>query len=339
MKAAVFHGVRDISIDDIQVPELNEYDVLVKVKACGVCGTDLHIYEGAKGAADCVPPTVLGHEFSGIVERVGAKVTEFSPGDRVTVDPNNVCGECRYCLSGKAHFCRHMIGTGTTADGGFAEYCRVHRRQLTKIGDHLSFEEGAMAEPVSCCLHGLDLTGVQTGDDVLIIGGGTIGQIMLRLCMAAGASRVAVLEPIARKRELALKSGAFLAENPLAEDSDSKLLKAFPYKFDRVIECVGSKATMENAIRFAGIASTVMLFGLTSPESTIEVYPYTIFQREITLRSSYINPYTIGRAVSLLNSGKLTVRDLITDVISLKDCLMIFTDASYRAQGKIMVRP
>ena len=334
MKAAVFHGVHNISIDDIQVPEPNDYDVLVKVKACGVCGTDLHIYEGAKGAADCKPPTVLGHEFSGIVERVGTKVTEFSPGDRVAVDPNNVCGECRYCLSGKAHFCSRMIGTGTTADGGFAEYCRVHRRQLTKIGDHLSFEEGAMAEPISCCLHGLDLTGVQTGDDVLIIGGGTIGQIMLRLCVAAGASRIAMLEPIAHKRELALKSGAVLAENPLAENTDSKLLKAFPFKFDRVIECVGSKATMENAIRFAGNASTVMLFGLTSPKCTIEVYPYTIFQREITLRSSYINPYTIGRAVSLLNSRKLTVRDMIMDVISLKDCLRLCLHEKYGIIGK-----
>ncbi len=339
MKAAVFHGVRDISIDEIPIPEPDDDEVLVKVEACGVCGTDLHIYEGAKGAADCVPPTVLGHEFSGVVERVGKNATEFSPGDRVAVDPNNICGECRYCLSGKAHFCLNMVGTGTTANGGFAEYCKVHKRQLNRIGDHLSFEEGAMAEPVSCCLHGLDLTGVQAGDDVLIIGGGTIGQIMLRLCSIAGASRIAMLEPVSHKRELALKSGAFMAENPLEESTDGKLQKAFPYKFDKVIECVGSGETMENAIRYAGNASTVMLFGLTNPDSTIKVYPYTIFSREITLKASYINPYTIGRAVALLNSGKLVVRDLITDVIPLKDCLKVFSDASYRTHGKIMVRP
>jgi threonine dehydrogenase-like Zn-dependent dehydrogenase len=257
----------------------------------------------------------------------------------VAIDPNNVCGACPSCLSGKAHFCLRMVGTGTTSDGGFAEYCLVHRRQLNRIGDELSFEEGAMAEPVSCCLHGLDLTEVRPGDDVLIIGGGTIGQIMVRLCALSGAARIALLEPVEQKRALALRSGACMAENPFDEGYETKLLSAFPGKFNKVIECVGSKATMENAVRFAGNASVVLLFGLTAPDCAMEIRPYDLFRNEITLKASYINPYTIARAVALLNSGRLQVRDLISDVIALEDCVKVFTDASYRTRGKIIIRP
>lgn len=162
---------------------------------------------------------------------------------------------------------------------------------------------------------------------------------MLRLCAIAGAARIALLEPVAQKRALALKSGAAIALDPLESGYEEEMLRAFPRKFNKVIECVGLKTTMENAIRFAGNASTVMLFGLTHPDCVMDVPPFYLFQHEITVKASFINPYTIGRAINLLNSGKLAVGDLITDEIPLTDCVKVFTDSSFRSHGKIVIAP
>ena len=170
-----------MTIEDRPVPAVGEGQVLIQVKACGVCGTDVHIYEGGQGAADCPPGTVLGHEFSGIVAQTGPGVGRVRVGDRVCVDPNKTCGECEYCQSGLDHFCQSMMGIGTTVDGGFAEYCVVPQSQVYPIGADTAFEEAAMAEPVACCLHGLDLCQIQPGSHVAVIGGGMIGQIMLQL--------------------------------------------------------------------------------------------------------------------------------------------------------------
>ena len=334
MKAVVFHGAHNVSVDEIAIPQIKKDHVLVKVKACGVCGTDIHIYNGAKGAADCIPPTVLGHEFSGIIESVGEGVEGWSIGDRVAIDPNNTCGECKWCLSGKAHFCTNMIGTGTTSDGGFAEYCLVHKRQLNRLADSLSFEEGAMAEPVSCCLHGMDLTEVRQGDKVLIIGGGAIGQIMLRLCVLAGAGELVLIDHHENKRELAAKSGA-----TFTAASSGEVRAAYPEGFDKVIECVGSIGSVEEALSCCGNKSTLMIFGLTAPDDSIRLRPYEIFSKEISIKASFINPYTIGRAINLLNTGRLKVDDLIKTRLPLAEAETVFTDKNMFRQGKVVVIP
>ena len=156
MKSAVFYGKHDLRVEESAKPAVGRRDVLINVKACGVCGTDVHIYEGDKGAADVTPPTILGHEFAGVVEAVGSDVTGFKPGDRVCIDPNHPCGCCEPCRDGINHYCEHMTGYGTTVNGGFAEYCSVDMQQVYKLGDHTSFEQGAMTEPVACCLHGIE---------------------------------------------------------------------------------------------------------------------------------------------------------------------------------------
>ena len=205
MRSAVFYGKHDLRVEEHEVPAVGPHDVLIQVKACGVCGTDVHIYEGDKGAAEVTPPTILGHEFAGIISEVGSQVKNYKPGDRVCIDPNCYCGACDPCRNGVAHYCENMIGYGTTVDGGFAEYCSVDERQVYLLGENTTFEQGAMAEPVACCLHGIDMCEIQPGHQVVVIGGGMIGLLMLQLAKLAGAAKVALLEPVENKREVGKK--------------------------------------------------------------------------------------------------------------------------------------
>jgi L-iditol 2-dehydrogenase len=339
MKALVYYGERDVRLEEIEkrMPEPNE--VLIKVKACGVCGTDMHIFEGAQGAAPTPPKTVLGHEFAGVVEAVGKDVTSVKEGDYVCVDPNDMCGECYYCVQGNAHFCENMIGIGTTVNGGFAEYCTVAAKQVYKISEKLPFEEWAMAEPIACCLHGMDLTGVKTGQTVMIIGGGTIGLIMLQLARNSGASTLILVEPISEKRKMARSLGADITIDPLTQSVEDVLNSYSIKSVDAVIECVGRKQTMLDAISYVGKGGTAMLFGLTEPACQIPLLPFDVFKKEITIKASFINPYTQKRAISLLDSKRIVVKDLITDIIKLEEAEDIFKTDKYKGRGKIVVVP
>lgn len=226
MRSAVFYGKHDLRIEDHEMPKVGPKDVLIQVKACGVCGTDVHIYEGDKGAAEVTPPTILGHEFSGVITEVGSEVQHYQVGDRVCIDPNCYCGACDPCRKGVAHYCEHMIGYGTTVNGGFAEYCAVDERQVYKLGEHTTFEQGAMTEPVACCLHGMDMCEIQPGHQVVIIGGGMIGLLQLQLARLAGAAKIALLEPVESKREVAEKLGADVCIDPIHEDVKARLKEA-----------------------------------------------------------------------------------------------------------------
>lgn len=339
MKKAVFYGKNDIRIVESDIPSIKENEVLVKVMACGVCGTDVHIYEGAKGAAECEPPKVLGHEFSGVIEAVGANVTRFKKGDRVCVDPNVLCDSCYYCLSGIGHFCENMTGIGTTVDGGFAEYCAVPQKQAYLLSDGTTFEQGAMAEPVACCLHGVDLCNIKPGSLAVVIGGGMIGLIILQLVQLAGASRVALIEPVEAKRQMALKLGASFCIDPGHEDVSEALKKNGMHRVEVVIECVGLPQTMKQAIDIAGKKSTVMMFGLTKPDEEIPVKPFGIFRKEIELKASFINPYTQGRAVELINSKKIDVVSMQCPPIPLEELPAVLSSEEMRKKGKYVVKP
>lgn len=339
MKAAVFYGKHDVRVTDMPMPEVGPNDVLIRVKACGVCGTDVHIFEGDKGAAECTPPTILGHEFSGVIEEVGSGVTAFAPGQRVCVDPNRTCGECSYCQSGLPHFCTGMIGTGTTTNGGFAQFCVVHQKQVYPLADNVSFEEGAMAEPVSCCLHGIDLCELTPGASVVVMGGGMIGLLMVQLAGLYGASRVVLSEPVAAKRELGKNLGADITVDPLHENLADVLRENGIDRVDAVIECVGRTGTIQQAIDIAGKRSVVMLFGLTKPDDEIAVKPFTLFEKEIVLKASYINPNTMPRAVRLISTGKINVRSMLQPVQPLERLSEILAAPKLRENGKAVISP
>ncbi len=336
MKAAVFYKKEDLRVEELPIPVIKEDEVLVRVRACGVCGTDVHIFCGDEGAAKTPAGTVLGHEFAGEIVEVGAAVKGYAVGDIVSVDPNKLCGECEYCRGGLGHFCTAMRGIGTTEHGGFAEYCAAPVSQLCKYPAGTPFEAAAMTEPVSCCLHGIDLCGIKPGATVAVIGCGMIGLLMLQLAKLSGAGTLIAIEPIADKREKALELGADYVLDPLSCDVKAEVEK-ITHQVDVVIECVGKTATMQQAVDIAGCYSTVMLFGLTSPDARMEIKPFQLFKKEITVKASFINPYTFERAKALIGSGKLDVTSMIYARPAVDELPGILADEKARVAGKYVV--
>lgn len=339
MKGAVFYGKNNLTVEEIEIPGLKPDEVLIKVHACGICGTDMHIFDGDEGAAATPPGTVLGHEFAGEVVKTGEAVKGIAPGCRVCVDPNKLCGRCYFCKSGAGHFCTDITGIGTTVNGGFAQYCAVPDSQIYLLPDGTTYAQAAMTEPLACCLHGIDLCNIRHGDTVAVIGAGMIGLIMLQLARLGGARRVIVIEPIESKRLIARQLGADLTIDPSGEDVKSVLASKGIHQIDVVIECVGRINTLEMGIEIAGKHSTLMMFGLTKPEDELKIRPFEIFKKEIVLKASYINPYTQERALGLIASGRIDVSSMIYREISLAELPELLADKKARAMGKYIVNP
>lgn len=339
MKAAVFYRANDLRIMEVDKPVPKEDEVLIKVMACGVCGTDVHIFCGDEGCFPTPTGTILGHEFAGVVEAAGPQVKGIRAGDRVCVDPNKLCNECYYCKSGMGHFCEEMTGIGTGVNGGFAQYCAVPQSQVYKIAEGTSYEAAAMAEPVACCVHGMDMCHISCGDTVAVIGGGMIGMIMLQLAKISGAGKLIMIEPVEAKRKIAYKLGADLCIDPIGENVKEVLSDHNISRISCVIECVGKTCTIEQAIDIAGPNSIVMMFGLTAPEDTISVKPFEIFKKEIVLKASFINPYTQKRALELIDNGKIDVSSIVYGLESLEKLPEILSCGELRAKGKFIIRP
>lgn len=337
MKAAVFYGEKDLRIETLEIPKIGAEDVLIRVHACGICGTDAHIFCGDEGAAQTPPGTILGHEFAGEVVKVGENVKNVTEGDHVCVDPNKLCGTCLFCRSGAGHFCRNMVGIGTTVNGGFAEYCALPASQAYRIPENLPYEAAAMTEPVSCCIHGIDLCSIKCGSTVVVIGCGMIGMLMLQLARLSGAARLIAVEPIEEKRKKALELGADYAFNPLEGQVADRIRATGIENVDTVIECVGRVSTIELAIELAGKYSTVMMFGLTAPKEEIHLRPFDVFKKEMILKSSYINPYTFPRALELIENGKIDVTSMIYDRIRIEELPSLLADTGRRSAGKYVV--
>ena len=312
MKASYFLGKGSFEVR--QAPELHPGpgEVVIRNMVCGVCGTDVHIFHGEPGSADVNPPVVLGHEYSGEVVEVGEGVTALKPGDHVTVDPNIYCGECVYCRNGKKQLCETMQAVGVTRDGGFGEYSLVPAAQAFKLGDSVLYEAGAMAEPVACCLHGIDLAGIKAGDRVCIVGGGAIGLIMLQLAKLSGASSLVLSEPNEKRRQVALSLGADAAIDPTAPDARSAYEAALGDGADVVIECVGNNAAVKSAFQLAKKGATIVLFSVPKVDATFDLPLFDVYKKELTIKGSFVNPDTHERAVRLINSGKLDFTSIIT---------------------------
>ena len=320
MKASFFVGNKRFKVAEIDTPKAGGDNIIVKNMVCGICGTDVHIYHGEPGASDVTPPIILGHEYSGEVVAVGENVTNIKVGDHVTVDPNIYCGECDYCRNGKKQLCRGMEAIGVTQNGGFAEYSVIPAKQAFVLDNTVSFEVAAMAEPLACCIHGIDLADIRQGDTVCVVGGGAIGLIMVQLARLAGASIIVVSEPNQKRREVAMKLGADYAINPIESNHyDEFISYVGDDGADVIIECVGNVPAVDSAFKFAKRGATLMLFSVPKFGSTYEIDLFDIFKKELTIKGSFVNPDTHLRAVQMINSGKIDFEPIITHSFSLNE--------------------
>lgn len=308
MRANYFLGNGEFQVREVPVPRPGPGEVLIKNMACGVCGTDVHIKNGEPGSAEVNPPVVLGHEYSGEVVEAGEGVEGLKPGGHVTVDPNIYCGRCEFCRNGKKQLCERMEAVGVTRDGGFAQYSLVPQNQVFPLGEGVSFEAGAMAEPLACCLHGIDLAGIRPGQTVCVIGGGAIGLMMLQLARLSGAARLILSEPSGKRREAALALGADMVIDPTDPESRARAESSAHV----VIECVGNNPAVESAFRFAKKGAAIVLFSVPKPEAQFPLPLFDVYKKELTIKGSFVNPDTHSRAVSLINAGLVNFGPIIT---------------------------
>lgn len=312
MKASRFLGNKTFAVTDLPTPHAGPGELVLRNQVCGVCGTDVHIYHGEPGSADVNPPVVLGHEYSGEVVEVGEGVTDFAVGDHVTVDPNIYCGHCAYCQNGKKQLCPSMEAIGVTRDGGFAQYSRIPAAQAFKLEPTVPWEAAAMAEPLACCLHGIDLAGIQVGDKVCVVGGGAIGLLMVQLAKLSGASQIVLSEPNEKRRQVGLQLGANAAIDPTRPDAQEAFAQVLDGGANVVIECVGNVPAVKSAFQFAGKGATVLLFSVPKVDATFDLPLFDVYKKELTIKGSFVNPDTHARAVALINSGKVDFGPIIT---------------------------
>lgn len=332
MKAIVLYGPQQVDLGDLPTLPLAPTDVRVKVAYCGICGSDYHKLQGKANTRPVTYPVALGHEISGVVCEVGNAVTDFSVGDRVTVDPNWSCGECYYCKIGRTSLCKRSRGVVK----GMKETVDAPQKNVYRLPDRLSLRDAALAEPVACCLRGLDLLDLRAGERVALVGFGAIGAIMLSLLKNAGAGEITVIEYNEARRDLALEMGASVFFGSSEQDAIDEYARKNP--IDRVIECVGKAAAQQTALSIAGRGATVVMFGVSDAAERLPLSLYDAFIKELTIRTSFINPHTTERAIRLLASGRIDVERVISRVLSMEEGVEEFRSPNYSRCGKVLVQ-
>jgi 2-desacetyl-2-hydroxyethyl bacteriochlorophyllide A dehydrogenase len=261
------------------------------------------------------------------VEAVGDAVTLVKVGDHVALDPNKYCGTCLPCRMGRKQNCEHLYALGVNTDGGFAEYCISPQSQCFVVDPDLDFKTAAMAEPLSCVIHGIDNAGIKAGQSVLVIGGGTIGLLMVQMAKLSGASDVILSEPIEMRRKIGMEVGADATIDPIHEDVPGRIKEILGRDgVDVVIECVGRPFAVEQAFQAAGFRATILLFSVPKVEDTVPLPLFDVYKKELNIVGSMINHDTFQRAVNLLNSRALEIEKLIThsfDVEHLEDAILM----------------
>ncbi len=314
MKAARIERPLAATVVDVPVPVPGPDDVLIRVHAAGICGTDLHIF---KGEYEATYPLIPGHEFSGEVAAVGANVRQFRVGDRVTADPNIPCNRCDYCKRNEPNQCRHLSAIGVTQDGAFAEYVLAPEGNVFDIGD-LSYSAAALIEPLACVVWGLKQVAVQAGDSALVFGAGPMGCLVAQGLKCAGATRVVVTDVVPWRLDLARQLGA--SATVVADENQATALAALePDGFDIVVDATGIPSVLEGTFAYAKPRGKVWVFGVT-PVGTLVKFPsYDVFRRDLKIIGSFAVNRTFPQAITLINSGAVQVEPLISHRLPLDD--------------------
>ncbi|KMQ38501.1 zinc-dependent alcohol dehydrogenase family protein [Oenococcus oeni] len=308
MNALVLDKMNHLEVENLKKPTPKNNEVLIKVAYVGVCGTDKALYQGLPGSADAVPPIVLGHEDSGTVVEIGESVTNFEVGDRVAIDPNIYCHKCDFCRTNRPELCTNLSAVGVTRNGGLEEYVAVPEEVAYKLPDNVSFKQAALTEPLSCVVHGVDLLAIKPFQEAIVLGDGFTGQLFVKTLKAYGVSKVT----ISTRHLDDEKHVDFLKKVVGADEVVDARSNDFDKDYDVVVEAVGSADVQEQAVKAAAHGGQVLMFGVGKPEQKFSVSSYEIFQKQLTVQGSFINPYTFKAAIAMIAAGKIDPSELVS---------------------------
>jgi NADPH2:quinone reductase len=319
MRAVIVDKPGTVHVGTAPDPTPKADEVLIRVGACGICGTDLHIAEGSFPPSPY--PIIPGHEFAGeivalgsnVPKGIGRKGTVLREGMRVAVDPSLFCGHCDFCRVGHGNLCANWGAIGDTVSGAFAEYVAVPAANVYLIPDHVSYREAALVEPISCAVHGLHKLSPRLGDTMLIVGAGTMGLLLMQLALRGGASRIAMMDLNTKRLALAEKLGA----SRIATSVD-ELLSYEPDGFDCVVDATGIARAIESGFTAVKRGGKFMVFGVANSEARVSLSPFRIYNDEITVVGSMAVLDSFQPAIDLVASGAINMEVMLTQALPLE---------------------
>ena len=311
MKQQAMISPGEITFKNVQIPEPVDHEVLVKIIRIGICGSDIHTFHGKHPYVNSYPIT-QGHEVSGVIENVGALVKDFNIGDKVTIQPQEVCGTCYPCTHDQYHCCDNLKVLGFQTIGMASEYFVCNAQKLVKLPQTMTFEEGAMIEPLAVACHAVNLLPTVKGFKVLILGAGPIGNLVGQTVKVLGAKIVLITDVSDFRLEIAKKTNLDYTFNPSAGNLSKEIFKRFGSdKADLIIECVGREATINDAISNARKKTTIIAIGVVSEKPTIDFG--LIQNNELTIQGSAMyQTKDFLRAIELVNQRKIQLQPLMT---------------------------
>lgn len=337
MKALVYYGPRDIRVSEVEDPKPKKGEVLIRVVACGICGSDVHGYLGITGRR--IPPMIMGHEFTGIVEDTGEEVTNVSIGDRVTVYPTRFCGVCSFCKTGLTNLCinRSVLGV-MNVNGAMAEYVAVPQDIVIKLSAHIDFIKGTLLEPLGVVYRAVKIAPNLLNNSILITGAGTIGLLLLQLVKLAGANPIIVTDINQSRLNIAKKLGADIVLNPEKKEDLRNVLSELNIDgIDTAFEAVGIESTVNQILTLVKNRGTCILIGNSQRDITINMQ--NIVTRELKIYGSYT--YTLEEFKATMNIiDKINTGEMISKVVSLEEAPKVFDELTQKNTDllKVIIR-
>jgi len=339
MKAAMWTAPNRLEIRDIAAPKPARDEVLIKVLACGVCGTDVHIFAGDVPLAK--PPQVLGHEIYGEVAAAGEGVKSVKTGDKISVDPVVGCGVCAFCKESRTNLCPNPTIIGYARCGGFAQYTTVPESHCYKIGNHVGLKGGIIAETLACVLNGYDRLNFKAGHSALILGAGSVGLLWTNLLKNSVSTRVLQTEVIPMRARLAKKLGADHVIDASQPGWQKAVMDIEPLGADYIIDATGTAEAIQDALPLLKRGGTFMIFGVCAEEERVSLAPYDMFARELTIIGAKMPPCRLERAVRIIEAGKIDCEHIVSTTMPLDDLAQAigYHQHARNKHVKIMIDP
>lgn len=332
MKAAVLKAPGDLRVEDISEPKPGMDEIKIKIAYCGLCGTDPESVAGR--FPPFVKPYVLGHESAGTIVEVGSNVSGYKVGQKVACNFRSYCGYCYYCRNKMEQYCENAL----RSSGGMAEYGVFHKNMVYTLPDNVSLEMGALVEPISIALHGIERANVYPGCSVMVSGAGPIGLLLLQMAVHSGAAKVLVSEPIASKRERAREMGADVTVNPMRDDIKAAADELTEGRgFDTVIDASGRLEVAKLSLSMAANCGTVLWAAVYPGGEEIGVSPLEIMRKEISIHANFLSPYAFPRSIAMM--PRLQLKPLVTDIVALGDIHKAFEIHEKGQAIKILIKP